>query len=166
MKNLASAGRFLFRYRAAAATVAFVFLVLAARPVNSPAGHIFVLLGVVLRAWAAGYIGPAGRKREFQGEYVIKSGPYRLLRHPLYVGNFLLVLGVLVLFNPPFWLRALYLALFIVIYAVIICGETRYMKGKPAREPGYELSNLRGEFSTWIVLAVIYGAYFVLRALV
>lgn len=158
--------RFLFRYRAAVAAIAFVALCLAAQPLSTPAGHVFILLGALLRVWAAGYIGPAGRTREFQGEYVVKSGPYRLLRHPLYAGNFLLVLGVLILFNPPFWLSALYLTLFIMIYAVIIGGETRYMKGRPVREPGYELSNLRGEFSTWIVLAVIYGAYFVLRALV
>ena len=160
-----SPGPFLFRYRAALAAFAFVILCLAAEPASNPAGHVFILLGLALRIWAAGYLGPAGRTREFQGEYVIMSGPYRLLRHPLYVGNFLLVLGVLILYNPPFWLSALYLALFIVIYTVIIGGETRYMKGRPAREPGYDLSNVRGEFSTWLVMAVIYGVYFFLRAL-
>lgn len=160
-----STDRFLFRYRAAVAALAFVILCLAAEPVSNLAGHVFILLGALLRVWAAGFIGPAGRMREFQGEYVIKNGPYRLLRHPLYAGNFLLVLGVLILFNPPFWLSALYLALFIVIYTVIIGGETRYMKGRPVREPGYELSNVSGEFSTWVVMAFVYGVYFVLRAL-
>lgn len=159
-----STGRFLFRYRAAVAALAFVILCLAAKPASNPAGHVFILLGLALRIWAAGYLGPAGRTREFQGEYVIKSGPYRLLRHPLYVGNFLIVLGVLILFNPPFWLSAVYLALFIVIYTVIIGGETRYMNGRPVREPGYVLSNVSGEFSTWVVMVFVYGVYFVLRA--
>jgi L-asparagine transporter-like permease len=90
------------------------------------------------------------------------SGPYRLLKHPLYIGNFLLVLGVLVMYYPPLWLGALYTFLFVAIYTLIVLSEIEYMKGKPERSACYRLRNLSGEVSTWVVMAVVYAIFFLL----
>lgn len=159
---LTAIGRILFRYRAAIATVAFGLLMLAANPVRAPAGHVLVLLGLTIRTWAAGYIGVDARARKFVGEYRITKGPYRLLKHPLYVGNFLLVAGVLLIYNPPFWMGALYVILFLSMYGAILFSEVVYMKGKTARNTNFNLKNLKGEISTWLVVLVIYAGYFLL----
>jgi len=156
---LINIGRYLFRYRAAIAVVAFVPLIFAARPCYSPASHILVLCGMAIRIWAAGYVGSSARKHEFHADHVINNGPYRLLKHPLYIGNSFLVLGVLIMYNPPRWLSTLYIALFIVVYTTILFGEVHYLKGKPERNECYRLRNLGGEVSTWIVLAAIYFVY-------
>jgi protein-S-isoprenylcysteine O-methyltransferase Ste14 len=116
-----------------------------------------------LRIWSAGYIGPPARKHEFHAEHQIINGPYRLLRHPLYIGNFFLVLGVLILFNPPLWLSLLYMGLFIVMYTLISFSEKQHLREKSERRAQYRLVNLTGELSTLIVLGIIYLVYFLLR---
>ena len=55
----------------------------------------------------------------------IVSGPYRMLRHPLYIGNFLLVAGMLVALRPAGWLSAAVAAGFIAEYALIIVAEEK-----------------------------------------
>jgi len=129
------------------------------------AGHAAVVLGLTIRIWAAGYIGGDARRREFQAEHIIRNGPYRYLKHPLYIGNFFLVVGVLILYNPPRWMGLLYLGLFLLIYVSILLGEMDYLKGKPVREACYRLRNLRGEISTWLVLVFVYAGFLVLLVL-
>lgn len=43
-------------------------------------------LGLMLRAWAAGYLE--------KGKRLAQDGPYRFLRHPLYEGSFVMALGL------------------------------------------------------------------------
>ena len=124
-----------------------------------------MLLGLAIRIWAAGYVGREARGRDFRAEYVVNNGPYRLLKHPLYVGNFFLVSGILILYNPPRRMGLLYVGLFFVIYGSIALCERDYLKGKPTRDTCYKISNLRGEFSTWLVLAFVYVVFFVLLQL-
>ncbi|UCD05850.1 MAG: hypothetical protein JSV98_01035 [candidate division WOR-3 bacterium] len=162
MSTLFKTGSHLFRYRAALAAIAFVILVIAADPRHSLAGHAAVLLGLGIRIWAAGYIGSGARRRKFHAEYIVRDGPYRVLKHPLYFGNLFLVSGILLLYKPPRWLGLLYLALFVVIYGSIIVSEIDYLKGKPARETCYKLCNLRGESSTWLTVGFVYLVLFVL----
>ena len=95
---------------------------------------------------------------------MINSGPYRLFKHPLYVGNFFLVLGVVVLYNPPRWLGISYIVAFVIMYALIASSEKQYLKGKPTKEASYKFTNLTGEISTLLVLAVIYALWFMLIA--
>lgn len=51
-------------------------------------GYLFLLSGLVIRIWCIFYIG--GRK----SKEIITTGPYSLCRNPLYVGTFLLAIGV------------------------------------------------------------------------
>jgi protein-S-isoprenylcysteine O-methyltransferase Ste14 len=48
-------------------------------------GLPIAVLGECIRVWAAGHL--------FKGREVTSTGPYRLMRHPLYVGSSLLGLG-------------------------------------------------------------------------
>lgn len=107
-------------------------------------------------------MGPEARKREFNADHIIKNGPYKFLKHPLYIGNFFLVFGVVLLFNPPRWLGFLYMAAFVVMYTLIAVCEREFLKGKPTKDVSYKFNNLKGEFSTGFVLLVIYAVFFVL----
>jgi protein-S-isoprenylcysteine O-methyltransferase Ste14 len=51
-------------------------------------GGAIALTGEILRLWAAGHLE--------KGREVTRSGPYRLTRHPLYVGSAIIGLGVAV----------------------------------------------------------------------
>ena len=53
-----------------------------------------MLAGESLRLWAVGHIGPASRTRDDGTPRVVDAGPYGRLRNPLYVGNWLMWVGV------------------------------------------------------------------------
>ncbi len=60
-----------------------------------------VTVGVLVRAWAAGHLN--------KDQFMAKSGPYLLVRHPLYLGSCLLTLGLIVVLKH--WAVALGLGL-------------------------------------------------------
>ena len=86
-------------------------------------GLPLLVLGLGLRVWAAGYMGPHGRGRDVRIAEVVRSGPYAWTAHPLYMGNGLLVAGVLVSLSPPWWLRLAVGVIFVVEYYLIARAE-------------------------------------------
>ncbi len=70
-------------------------------------GVWFVLAGLLVRCWAAGYIKKI--------RVLTTAGPYSFVRNPLYVGNFLMGLGFC-LFVRDLMLILMYLALFFFFY--------------------------------------------------
>jgi len=72
------------------------------------------LAGMAIRAWAAGYI--------FKNKELCTSGPYGLVRHPLYIGSFLMGLGILMTLNL-WWLAVIYLIGFWPLYTLTMLVE-------------------------------------------
>jgi hypothetical protein len=56
-------------------------------------GLLVALVGEAIRLWAAGHLE--------KGSEVTTSGPYRWMRHPLYVGSSLIAIGVLLAARSP-----------------------------------------------------------------
>jgi hypothetical protein len=130
-------GRFLFRWRGAIGVLAFGVVFLLARPTFGSCllGVPLLLVGLAVRFWASGYIGIEGRVREVGARQRIVSGPYRMLRHPLYIGNFVLVVGMLVALRPALWLCAVVVVGFVVEYAFIVAAEERYLASRRSEKP-------------------------------
>lgn len=116
-----------------------------------------------MRLWGSGYIGKLARNIELFNDYRIKSGPYRILRHPLYIGNFFLVLGTILFFNPFVLLKFLLLILFVFEYSIIVIAEEYVLKNKPTRFVKFSGKNIVSEFSTILVIIVIYLIYFAIK---
>jgi len=134
----------------------FILLVLLSRPVVLPGpAYALLLTGFAVRVWAAGYIGLAARETSFTTPCRITNGPYKYLKHPLYLGNFLLVAGVLVLFNSPEIYALIIMVLFIVMYGIIILSEDDYVKQLPVKKVEFQINNCNGEISTMVILIVI-----------
>lgn len=88
---------------------AAVFLVLARpRPVTLAAGGAVALVGLLIRAWAAGHI----RKN---AELAV-SGPYAYTRNPLYLGSLVMGLGFTVAAAGTWWLFVLFAGLFAALF--------------------------------------------------
>lgn len=85
----------LARWRVRLGAVTVVAALLLARPswTSWRAGLLIALLGEGIRIWAAGHL---EKSRE-----VTRSGPYRWMAHPLYVGSSILALGVVVAGASP-----------------------------------------------------------------
>ena len=79
------------------------------------------MLGQWFRMWAWGSNAAVGKWG------VRDRGPYKLLRHPLYAGNFLIVAGLTLIFHNP-WAYPLLLLPFAYLYHVITNMEEQRLR--------------------------------------
>jgi protein-S-isoprenylcysteine O-methyltransferase Ste14 len=92
-------------------------------------GGSLVLGGLALRSWAVGIL----RK----DSELTTTGPYRLIRNPLYVGSFLMMFGFCALLNDPHNIWFI-LGPILLIYIVKVRQEERLLAGKfPAQWRAY-----------------------------
>lgn len=157
MQRVVVFGRLLYRFRSLIALPFFIFLVISGRPeIKNITPHFLILLGMIIRVWASGYIGPISRGNKIDGHYRILNGPYQFFPHPLYLSNLFLVLGTILLFNPPLWYGLVLIIIFIIEYAIITIAEENHLKDLPAKRVNFFFRNLKGEISTIIVIGIIY----------
>jgi len=74
--------------------------------------------GLLVRAWSAGTI--------YKDEGLAVTGPYAFTRNPLYLGSFLIGLGVTIAGGHWLW-PGLFLLFFVPVYARTIRGEEAYL---------------------------------------
>jgi protein-S-isoprenylcysteine O-methyltransferase Ste14 len=81
-------GRLLARRRVTLGFVGALVVILLSIPTIATwaAGLVVALIGEAIRFWAAGHLE--------KGREVTRSGPYRFVRHPLYVGSTIIASGV------------------------------------------------------------------------
>ena len=111
-------GTWVQRWRVPLGFVCAALFILLARPAfrTLAVGAVISLVGLLLRAWAAGHI----RKND----RLATSGPYAHTRNPLYLGSFLLGLGFTVAAGRPLLLGGLFAALFLGIYLPVMRVES------------------------------------------
>jgi len=100
-----------------------LFILLLAKPtvLSYGIGLFVVLLGEVIRTWAAGYL--------VKDELLVKDGPYRLVRNPLYLGSFLIGLGAVIIGHSLLLLFA-FILLFLGAYLPTIFREEKFLAQK------------------------------------
>jgi protein-S-isoprenylcysteine O-methyltransferase Ste14 len=94
-------------------------------------GLAVALAGQSLRAVTIGldYIIRGGRNRRVYAEKLVQGGIFTHCRNPLYVGNFLLLLGVGIASNSLLFL-AIGIPFFMFVYWAIIAAEEAFLRGK------------------------------------
>ena len=89
-------------------------------------------LGLAIRIMTVGYVprGTSGRNTRRQVADVLNTtGMYSVVRHPLYVGNFIMWLGISLLFHL-WWFTLLIALIFWVYYEKIMYAEEEFLKQK------------------------------------
>ena len=64
-------------------------------------GISLLLLGECIRIWAVSHAGGATRTRDVGAPSLCTSGPYAQTRNPLYVGNILMYVGIVLIAGMP-----------------------------------------------------------------
>jgi protein-S-isoprenylcysteine O-methyltransferase Ste14 len=89
-------------------------------PVTAAIGMTAAIIGMLIRLYASGHI--------MKNRELAHTGPYAVVRHPLYTGNILLVTGF-ALANVSFWAIPLALFFFWFYYPTAIEYEDRKLRG-------------------------------------
>ncbi|MEO0100269.1 MAG: hypothetical protein ABIK99_03365 [candidate division WOR-3 bacterium] len=146
-----------YSYRGEIGAIAFFILYPFFSPKEEVLLWTFLLLGVglFLRAWARGYIGEKSASEKMEIREVHNSGIYKI-RHPLYLGNFFLTLGVLLYASPPTFLFFLFFSLFLIEYLSFIYLEEVFRKGKKSIEEKFSLKRSLLEVKTVFILFLIF----------
>lgn len=138
---------------------------------------ILSFIGFAIRVITVGYAarGTSGRNTTRQvADSLNTTGMYSIVRNPLYIGNYLILLGFLGVFQN-LWLVLLITALYLLFYERIIMAEELFLRqrfGKtfekwayktPAFFPRYsQWSSSKNSFSWKEVLSREYNAFFVI----
>jgi len=83
-------------------------------------GFSCILLGQIIRVSARGY----KAEHSCESQALIQGGPYQIVRNPMYLGIFLIGLGV-VLAVFKWWAAAIFIAVFIIRYIKLIYKEEK-----------------------------------------
>jgi protein-S-isoprenylcysteine O-methyltransferase Ste14 len=131
---VAEAVRFFSRFRVALGFLCgvAVFWLAAPTPASIAAGLPVAIAGELLRVWAAGHL---NKSRE-----VTRSGPYRYVAHPLYVGSSLIGIG-LAIGSGSVVVAAIVAVYLIVTLTAAIKSEERFLREKFG--PTYDEYRLR-----------------------
>lgn len=142
--HLEDTGDFLFKYRS---YIPLILYVLATIALLIDEQHIFAydslgwnitclvvsLLGLFIRVMTIGYIArnTSGRNTtEGQiAESINTTEMYSMIRHPLYLGNFFMWLGLILYVSIP-WLIVLSILFFYILYERIMLAEERFIRNK------------------------------------
>ena len=81
-------------------------------------GAVLSLLGLAIRAWASGYLK--------KNQELTTTGPYAHTRNPLYLGTFIMALGV-ALGAASWWFLAVFVALYLLIYIPVMEAEAEML---------------------------------------
>ncbi|WP_425617722.1 isoprenylcysteine carboxylmethyltransferase family protein [Anatilimnocola sp. NA78] len=111
------------------------------------AGEALVLMGLLIRSWAAGTLHKA--------DEITTSGPYGMVRNPLYIGSFLMMLGFSILLRD--WLATwIVLGPILAMYLNKVRQEERFLaRIFPHDWKAYETATPRfvPQFTAWPSLA-------------
>lgn len=120
-------GNFFFKARSYTPIPIILIILYFADPTwyTNSIGLFFIVLGECLRMWAVGYAGGTTRATTLgAAKDLVTTGPYSYVRNPLYLGNFILSLGVCFIANVLWVIPILVIGYFIQYLPIISVEET------------------------------------------
>jgi protein-S-isoprenylcysteine O-methyltransferase Ste14 len=139
-RSLIRAGQFFFKFRDYLFPLVFLPVAIGTRPrmfLGDPradvwldvAGLLLLAGGQTLRALVIGlcYIQRGGQKKKIHAAKLLQEGLFAHSRNPLYVGNLMMVTGLVLLHNGP-WMYFVVLPFFLFVYISIVAAEETFLR--------------------------------------
>lgn len=126
-------GKFFFKYRSFFPVPYFLFLLIFMNFnwFSFLTGIAIVITGLIIRYFSQGFAGDWMRGNEVSADYVLDEGPYSIMRHPLYLGNFFVGFGFTFAANfHKAILLPVYSLVFFLYYYLIVREEESYLENK------------------------------------
>lgn len=146
MSTMQRVGQFVFRFRDYMVPLVLAAVLVVTRPqapfgsealdsVLDVIGFLTALVGQILRMSVIGYayIQRGGANKRLAAPRLVAEGFYAHSRNPMYVGNFLIVTGLMVIYNS-FWAYVIVLPLFLFSVLSIIKAEETFLRGRFGEE--------------------------------
>jgi len=110
-------------------------------------GLCFLGVGCLIRVWATKHIGKRipRKYKERHKNHLVTTGPYRLVRNPLYVGNIVAMMGLCVL-SELLWLMPIAFGYFSLLYSLVV----RYEEHRLSALFGKEYAIYHEDVPRWI----------------
>jgi len=117
----------------------YMFVAIAASMViKSYAGGtttlLFLLAGLVViaavqcfRTYSASYLWGRQAVAKIEADFLCTAGPYGYIRNPLYLGNFLIGIGLCIAVNE-WYAYALFIASYAFVYSIVIPYEEKFLQ--------------------------------------
>lgn len=142
-EHFVSSGAWLFRRRSYLPLFLFAIILLGTRHFNYPAETHYAptpweiacfavgILGLVVRSITVGYaaLGTSGRVSAQEAHALNTTGMYSTVRHPLYLGNYLMWMSVTLLTYTP-WVPLVMSLIFWLYYERIMVVEESYLRSQ------------------------------------
>jgi protein-S-isoprenylcysteine O-methyltransferase Ste14 len=135
-------GNFIFRRRNIVFPIVMVALMAAFVPVmayGDPAadrgldlvGYLICTAGQAFRFAVVGleYIKRGGLNKRIYAAKLVTGGLFAASRNPLYLGNVIILIGLMVIHNSP-WVYGLCGGFFLLTYWALVLAEERYLRGQ------------------------------------
>jgi protein-S-isoprenylcysteine O-methyltransferase Ste14 len=134
-------GNLLFHYRNGIFPLVYALLILNGQPLMADyrlaalIGFLVAASGQLLRAVTIGleYIIRGGRDRQVYADKLVQGGIFAHCRNPLYVGNYVIILGVSLASNSVLFIGVA-VPFFAFAYWAIIAAEENYLRKKFGQE--------------------------------
>jgi protein-S-isoprenylcysteine O-methyltransferase Ste14 len=143
-------GHFFFKYRSYTPIPLLLAVLILADPtwISFFTGFAIMLLGEGMRFWGVLYAGSATRTTgEVGAGRLVTDGPFAHVRNPLYLGNFLLSLGLTVMSRAWMpWMLLVFLPLFGIQYTFIVKEEEQFL----ARQFGEQFAEYCRHVPRWL----------------
>ncbi len=117
------------------------------------AGLVLMVLGEAWRMWGVATAGTVTRRRSRDVQKLVNHGPFAWRRSPLYVGNFLIWMGVITI-SAVLWFLPVAIVLFAVEYFYIV----RYEEGVLESIFGQEYLEYKQRTPRWIPMPPTNGS--------
>lgn len=160
-KFFISLGNFFFRHRNLVfplLMVAVLVLIRPQMPNNSYkadllldiVGVLVCLYGQLMRVLAIGYfyIKRGGLNKEIYAGRLVQTGFFAHTRNPLYLGNILIFVGIVIVFNST-WAYLVAIPAVLLIYWCIILAEEQFLRGKFGAEFDEYVSRVNRLWPNW-----------------
>lgn len=139
---LLASGNFFFKCRNFLFPAVFIMLFLFTRPalfLNNPELDRLIVLSGILIAFAGqlfrftvigfAYIKRGGKEGKVYADDLVIQGFYAHVRNPMYVGNFLITVGIGIVYSSP-WIYIFVIPFFTFVYLSIVTAEENYLRQK------------------------------------